>query len=90
MRVALGASRRSVMRLVLGQSLRLVATGLVLGLVLAALAARGLASLLFGVGPFDVLSFAGAAAVIGSVAVVATWLPARRALGVDPVAALRD
>jgi predicted permease len=89
-RVALGATRGSVMGLVLRQSLRLVSAGLVLGLVMAALAAQGLGSLLFGIGPLDPASFAGAVVVIGLVALVATWLPARRALGVDPVAALRE
>jgi len=89
-RVALGATRRAVMGLVLGQSLRLVAAGLALGLALAVLAARGLDSLLFGIGPMDPASFAGAAGVLGVVALLATWLPARRALAADPAAALRD
>jgi putative ABC transport system permease protein len=89
-RVALGAPRGSVMGLVLRQSLGLVAAGLAVGLVMAALAARGLGALLFGISPQDPASFAGAAAVIGLVALLAAWLPARRALAVDPVVALRE
>jgi predicted permease len=89
-RVALGAPRRSVMNLVLRQSLQLAMVGLVLGLGLAAMAARGLSSLLFGVGPGDPLTYLGAVLVIGTVTLVASWMPARRALGVDPVTALRE
>ncbi len=89
-RVALGASRQSVMGLVLRQSLGLVAAGLAIGIAMAALTAQGLATLLFGIGPLDPASFAGAAAVIGLVGLLASWLPARRALGVDPAVALRE
>ncbi len=89
-RVALGATRGAVMGLVLGQSLRLVGAGLALGLVVAVLAARGLDSMLFGIGPLDPASFGAAAALLGAVALLATWLPARRALAADPAAALRE
>lgn len=89
LRVALGATPSGVLRLVLGRSLFLTGAGLLIGLGLALAGAQGLASLLYGVGPFDPVSYAGAAAVIGLVTLVASWLPARRALGVDPVVALR-
>ncbi len=89
-RVALGASRRSVMGLVLGQSMRLALAGLLLGLAMAAVAARGLATLLFGVGPGDPLSYLGAALVVGAVALLASWIPTRRALRVLPMTALRE
>ncbi len=89
-RVALGATRRAVGGMVVRQSLWLTAVGLVIGLGLAMAASQGLGSFLFGVSPLDAASYAGAALVIGAVAIVASWLPARRALAVDPVTTLRD
>jgi ABC-type antimicrobial peptide transport system permease subunit len=89
MRIALGATPAGVLRLVLSRSLLLAAVGLLIGLGLAMAGAQGLASLLYGVGPFDPVSYAGAALVIGLVTLVASWLPARRALRVDPIVALR-
>lgn len=88
-RMALGAQRRAVMRLVLGQSLALVAVGLAIGLAGAAGATRYLEGLLFGLTPLDASTFAGAAMLFGSVAVVASYLPARSAATVDPMIALR-
>jgi ABC-type antimicrobial peptide transport system permease subunit len=88
-RVALGATRSDVLRLVVGQSLRLVATGVALGLGLAAGASQALASLLYGVGTLDPLTYVAAATAILVVGLAATVVPARRALAVDPVVALR-
>ncbi len=88
-RLALGATRGDVLRLVLGRSLVLAAGGLALGLAAAAVAARGLASLLYGVAPFDPATYAATAAVLLLVALAATVAPARRAMAVDPVTALR-
>ncbi|MBI2402671.1 MAG: ABC transporter permease [Gemmatimonadetes bacterium] len=89
-RMALGADFREVRRLVLGQGAVMVAGGLLLGL-LGALAARGvLTSLLYGVGTGDATTFVGVVLVLGLVALVATYLPARRAAKVEPVVALRE
>jgi putative ABC transport system permease protein len=89
-RIALGASSRGVTQLVLGQGLRLTLTGLGVGIVLAAVVARSLAGLLFGVEPADPVTFASALAVLAVVATVAIWLPARRAVRVDPILAIRQ
>jgi ABC-type antimicrobial peptide transport system permease subunit len=88
-RVALGAARRDVLRLVIGQAMRLASAGAVAGLLAAAAATRLLASLLVGVRPLDPPSFLGGAALFGVLALVASWLPARRAARVNPVEALR-
>ena len=89
-RLALGASPRAVLQLVLGQGLLLTAAGIAIGLVGAALLTRFMASVLFGIEPSDPWTFAQVIAVLLAAAAVASWLPARRALGVDPVMALRD
>jgi ABC-type antimicrobial peptide transport system permease subunit len=89
-RVALGAGRRDVLRMVFGQGLRLAGLGVAIGLVLAAAAAQLLASLLYGVSPLDPLTFGAVAAAILGVSALATWLPARRATAVDPLSALRQ
>jgi ABC-type antimicrobial peptide transport system permease subunit len=78
-----------VLALVVGEGIRLVAVGLVLGLAAAAALTRGLASLLFEVTPTDPLTFAAVAALFIGVAVVAVAVPARRAARVDPLVALR-
>jgi putative ABC transport system permease protein len=88
-RIALGASSRGVTRLVLGQGLLLTLSGLGVGIVLAAVVARSLAGLLFGVQPMDPATFAGSLAVLAVVAAIAIWLPARRAVRVDPILAIR-
>lgn len=90
-RMALGADRREVIRLVLGQGLRLTLVGGVIGLALAGAAAAGLASagLLFGVGRLDPVAFGATSGLLVLVAVLATYIPARRAAGIDPLAALR-
>ncbi|MGH9482025.1 MAG: ABC transporter permease [Terriglobales bacterium] len=89
-RMALGAAPGDVMRLILGSGLAMVAAGTVAGLGLAAALGRGLGSLLFGITGSDGASFTIAPAVLLCAAFIACWLPARRALRVDPNAALRD
>jgi macrolide transport system ATP-binding/permease protein len=88
-RMALGAERLEVLRLVLGEGARPVALGAALGVLASAGAARLLSSMLFGVGAFDAVSFGAASLLLGTTAVVAIWLPARRATRVDPMIALR-
>ena len=88
-RIALGASSERVMRLVVGEGLWLTVVGVAMGLVAAVGLTRLIASLLFGVGAFDPLTFAGVAILLVGVAAVSSWLPARRAARVDPVIAMR-
>jgi ABC-type antimicrobial peptide transport system permease subunit len=89
-RVALGARSVDIVRLVLSQGLALVAAGLGIGFGLAFLATRLLVSLLYGVSSHDLLSYLGVTALFLAVAGLAILLPARRALRVDPVVALRS
>jgi ABC-type antimicrobial peptide transport system permease subunit len=88
-RIALGASASSVVRLVLRQAMRPVATGAVVGIVAAMVASRVLSSQLFGVTPTDPLTIAAVVATLIGVALVASAVPARRAAGVDPTRALQ-
>jgi putative ABC transport system permease protein len=88
-RVAVGAEPRHIVGLVLGESGKLVAIGTLLGLVGAAALTRFIASMLFGVTARDPLTFAAVAALLVVVALVASYVPARRAMKVDPVEALR-
>jgi predicted permease len=88
-RIALGARPPDVLALVARQALTLVAAGVALGLAAALLFTRSLASLLFQVQPADPAILLGASLLLAAVALVACWLPARRALHVDPLAALR-
>ncbi|HVR10521.1 MAG TPA: ABC transporter permease, partial [Thermoanaerobaculia bacterium] len=88
-RMALGAEMGGILAMVLRQGLGLVASGLVLGLGLAVVLRRVLASLLFGVSPTDPLTLAAVAAVLSLVAAAACYLPARRAAAVAPAVALR-
>ena len=88
-RIALGAGRREVLELVMGQALRVTVWGGVLGIAGALVAGRAIASLLYGVTPHDPLVFAAVILILGAVAAVASYLPARRATRVDPVVALR-
>lgn len=89
-RFALGAHRRDVLRLIIGESLAHVLPGVALGGVVALLLARLLRSQLFGVAPTDPLTFAVVATLLIGVCVLASYLPAARAARIDPLAALRQ
>lgn len=88
-RIAIGAQPRDVQWLTVRQGMGVFGVGLVLGLLLAVWAARGLASLLYGISPTDIGTFLGVSLLFATVAALACWLPARRAAKVDPVVALR-
>jgi predicted permease len=89
-RMAVGARASDILGLVLGDGARLAAAGIVAGALASAWTTEALSGLLFGVKPTDPASFAGAAAVLATVAVLACYMPARRAARLDPVAALRE
>ncbi|HLZ51103.1 MAG TPA: ABC transporter permease [Candidatus Acidoferrum sp.] len=88
-RIALGARRRDVLRLVLGQGTRLTLLGIGLGIIASLLVARLLATFLYGVSPTDPFTFGAVALLLAFVALVACYIPARRATRVDPMVALR-
>jgi putative ABC transport system permease protein len=88
-RIALGASRRDLFRLVVGQGLRLPAIGLAAGLAGAFVVTRLIEHLLFQVSPTDPMTFCGVGVLLMAVALVASWIPARRATRIDPIASLR-
>jgi ABC-type antimicrobial peptide transport system permease subunit len=88
-RLALGANRGSVWRMVLEETLFLALAGLSLGIPCALVASRFIAAMLYGVAPYDALTLAAVSLVLLSAAAVAGLLPARRAMRVDPMVALR-
>ncbi len=88
-RMALGAQPGNVMRLMLGGGMAMVLAGVFIGLAISTALTRSLNSLLFNVGNFDLVTFTGTSALLLLVALVACWLPARRAMTVDPMIALR-
>ena len=89
MRVALGARSRNVFAAVLARGLRVTLAGVVLGMGAALALARLLSNMIYGVSTTDAMTFTGVAAVLALVAVAASYIPARRALRVDPITALR-
>src|SRR5579859_7746056 len=88
-RMAMGAQGSRVLRLVVGQGMRLAGDGLVAGLIIAFAAMRLLGSLLFGVSAYDPLTFGSVALILAAAAATACYIPARRATRVDPIIALR-
>jgi putative ABC transport system permease protein len=88
-RVALGARSRDVLAMVLGQGLRTIVIGLVIGMAGSLALARAVESLLFGVNATDPLTFAGVILLLVAAALLACYLPARRAARVNPIVALR-
>jgi putative ABC transport system permease protein len=88
-RMALGAARKDVLSLVVGQGMKLLVIGVVAGAVSALMLAPVMSSLLFGVGPSDPVAFAGSTVFLMLVALLACYVPARRAARVDPMVALR-
>jgi predicted permease len=88
-RMALGAARQNVFAMVLGRGARLVSLGIGIGVVAALGVTRTMASFLFGVAPTDPLTFAGVSLLLVAVALLACYLPARRATRIDPIVALR-
>jgi putative ABC transport system permease protein len=87
--MALGAQAGDVRRLLLRHGLLLTLIGIGLGIGTAILLTRVMSALLFGVGPLDPLTYAGVSAGLAAVALLATYLPARRASRIDPIVALR-
>jgi predicted permease len=88
-RLALGAQRRSILRMVLRQGLALAVAGAAVGLVCSLIVSQLMAGMLYGVKPADAVTFAGVALLLIAVALVACYIPARRAIRVDPMVALR-
>jgi predicted permease len=88
-RVALGAQQSDVLRMVIGQGAALALSGVAVGVVGALAMTRVIASMLFNVSPSDPLSFAGISLLLTGVAMLASWIPARRAMRVDPLVALK-
>jgi putative ABC transport system permease protein len=88
-RVALGANRMDILRMVLGQSIVIVGVGIVVGLGVSLAATRVIGGLLVGVSPTDPVTFVSVVGILTLVAIVACWLPAHRATRVNPLVALR-
>ena len=88
-RIALGAGRGQVVRMVMKQGLRLVTIGVVIGLIISSLVMQVLSRLLMGVSPIDPIAFASVVLLLGTVTIVASYIPARRAAGLEPMATLR-
>ena len=89
-RVALGAQRPDILKLILGKGLSLAGTGIAIGLILSAISAPMIAGLLYGVHPIDVIVFVTVPLILLVVAFLATYIPARRATIVDPIIALHE
>jgi ABC-type antimicrobial peptide transport system permease subunit len=89
-RIALGASGGTILKMVLANAARVIGAGALIGLVLAAMLAQSIAIFLFGVTPLDPLTFAGVVIVLGATAAIASLIPAYRASRIDPVVAFRS
>jgi predicted permease len=89
-RIALGATQRRVLGQVIGEGLTLTIGGIAIGLIAAFGLTRLISTMLFGVAPLDAVTFGGVAITLMGVAILASWLPARRAAAVDPVIAMRS
>jgi putative ABC transport system permease protein len=89
-RLALGAQRMHILRMAIGEGMRLVAIGLAFGLAGAAALTRFVRAMLFNVSPFDPATFTAISAVLAAVAFLACYVPANRATRVDPLVALRE
>jgi ABC-type antimicrobial peptide transport system permease subunit len=89
-RRALGARASDILKVVVGQGLRMAAVGLAIGLAAASAATRLLSGVLYEVSAWDAASYAGAAGVLGVAAILATLVPALRAVRIEPQAALKD
>jgi ABC-type antimicrobial peptide transport system permease subunit len=87
--MALGAQRSDVLRLIIGEGARLAVLGVVIGIAASVVITRLLSTLLFGVSATDPITFAGVAVLLSLVALLASYMPARRAMRLDPNAALR-
>ena len=90
MRMVFGAPRATILQMVVGEGVRLSALGMIVGLAGALAITRVMASLLVGVNPTDPATFAGIAVLFAVVALLAAWVPARRASRLDPISAIRD
>jgi ABC-type antimicrobial peptide transport system permease subunit len=88
-RVALGATPTSVLSLIVGRGMLLAGLGVIVGLIGAALLTRSMQSVLYDIRPSDPMTFVQVVAVLFGASLLASWLPARRALAIDPVTALR-
>jgi predicted permease len=88
-RMALGAEPRDILRLVLGQGLGIIGIGIALGLIVAFVATRAFANMFIGISPTDPLTYSVVAAMLVIIALLACWIPARRATRVEPLIALR-
>ena len=89
LRMALGATGQDILRMVLGQGLRLIGTGVLIGLGIALAVSRAVSSLLVGVSASDPMTYISVAVLLGGLALVAGYMPARRAMRVDVMVALR-
>ena len=89
-RISLGAGRDNILRLVLGEGARIAALGVVIGIAASLAITRLISTLLFGISATDPLTFVAVAALLSAVALLASYIPARRATRVDPLIALRD
>ena len=90
LRLALGAARADVLRLVMGQAARLAVVGIALGLIGALMLTRWMTTLLYRIEPTDPVTFAVVATCLAGIALTASALPARRAMRIDPIVALRQ